>query len=88
MANRTSCYIRIPFEVDADDLAGWNFMTLQMRYDDGFVAYLNGTQIASVERAGRGVVVFLRDADQRRRRGGDLGELQHQRVLRRVAGGD
>lgn len=47
MANRTSCYVRIPFEVDAGELATWNFMTLQMRYDDGFVAYLNGTQIAA-----------------------------------------
>ncbi len=47
MANRTSCYIRIPFNVAAADLDNWNFMTLQMRYDDGFVAYLNGTRIAS-----------------------------------------
>ena len=23
-----------------------NFLTLRMRYDDGFVAYLNGTEIA------------------------------------------
>lgn len=40
-----SCYIRIPFtltEVQED----WNRLTLKMRYDDGFVAYLNGTLIA------------------------------------------
>jgi len=42
----TSCYIRIPFTVDADDLAGFNFMTLEIRYDDGFVAYLNGVEVA------------------------------------------
>jgi len=41
----TTCYIRIPFTVDADDLAGFNFMTLEIRYDDGFVAYINGVEI-------------------------------------------
>ncbi|MFP6864616.1 MAG: lamin tail domain-containing protein, partial [Roseibacillus sp.] len=45
MAGRTTCYIRIPFNVDGAELATWNFMTLQMRYDDGFVAYLNGTRL-------------------------------------------
>jgi hypothetical protein len=39
-----TCYIRIPFTVNADDLAGFNFMTLEIRYDDGFVAYLNGVE--------------------------------------------
>ena len=43
----TSAYVRIPFNVDAGDLASLNYMTLEMRYDDGFIAYLNGTQIAS-----------------------------------------
>ncbi len=43
----TSAYVRIPFNVDADDLATFNYMSLEMRYDDGFVAYLNGTRIAS-----------------------------------------
>ncbi|MCP4846787.1 MAG: hypothetical protein GY899_02435 [Verrucomicrobiaceae bacterium] len=47
MAGRTSCYVRIKFNVNGADLAGWNFMILQARCDDGFVAYLNGTQIAS-----------------------------------------
>ncbi len=47
MSNSTSCYIRIPFNVAGNDLEAWNFMTLQMRYDDGFVAYLNGTEITS-----------------------------------------
>jgi hypothetical protein len=42
----TSCYIRIPFEVNGDDLAGSDNMTLKIRYDDGFVAYLNGIEIA------------------------------------------
>ena len=42
-----ACYIRIPFTVEAQDVAGSNFMHLRMRFDDGFVAYLNGTPIAS-----------------------------------------
>ncbi|MDA0812826.1 MAG: lamin tail domain-containing protein, partial [Verrucomicrobia bacterium] len=41
----TSCYIRIPFTVSASDLADANFMQLKARYDDGFVAYLNGVRI-------------------------------------------
>ncbi|MED5587167.1 MAG: CotH kinase family protein [Verrucomicrobiota bacterium] len=45
MEGRTSCYVRIKFNVNAEDLAGWNFMNLQARCDDGFVAYLNGTEI-------------------------------------------
>lgn len=48
MANRTSCYIRIPFNVDDDEFDTWNFMTLQLRYDDGFVAYLNGVRLTGV----------------------------------------
>jgi hypothetical protein len=46
--NNATCYIRIPFTVDACDLAGLNFMTLKMRYDDGFVAYINGEKVYSV----------------------------------------
>ncbi|MBA7487128.1 hypothetical protein ES707_22690 [subsurface metagenome] len=40
-----TCYIRIPFVSDggADD---FDSMTLRVRYDDGFVAYLNGTEVA------------------------------------------
>ncbi|MHC4543373.1 MAG: lamin tail domain-containing protein [Planctomycetota bacterium] len=36
-----SCYIRIPFTFNGDP-GDFNFMTLKIRYDDGFVAYLNG----------------------------------------------
>ena len=42
----TTCYIRIPFTVNANGPAGFDFMTLKMRYDDGFIAYLNGTEVA------------------------------------------
>jgi len=41
-----TCYIRIPFTADSDEVTGLNFMRLMIRYDDGFVAYLNGTEVA------------------------------------------
>ncbi|MBN2001537.1 CotH kinase family protein [candidate division KSB1 bacterium] len=43
--NQTSCFIRIPFTVKQkpDDLSS---LILKMRYDDGFVAYLNGIKVA------------------------------------------
>ena len=37
-----SCYIRIPFAVAK---TGYSNMTLKVRYDDGFVAYLNGAEV-------------------------------------------
>lgn len=42
----TSCYIRIPFTVDATDLAEVNFMHLDIIVDDGFAAYLNGVKFS------------------------------------------
>jgi hypothetical protein len=39
-----SIYIRVPFTYDGSPVTG---LRLRMMYDDGFVAYLNGTQIAS-----------------------------------------
>ncbi|MDB4700432.1 lamin tail domain-containing protein [Akkermansiaceae bacterium] len=42
-----SALIRIPFEVSADELSVAGSLNLKMRFDDGFVAYLNGVQIAS-----------------------------------------
>jgi len=38
----SSCYVRIPFTVDGDDLADFTDLVLKVRYDDGFVAYING----------------------------------------------
>ncbi|MDG2123205.1 MAG: PKD domain-containing protein, partial [Verrucomicrobiales bacterium] len=44
---RESCYVRVPFEVaDPAALAGLGSLTLKLRYDDGFIAYLNGVKIA------------------------------------------
>jgi len=44
-----TCYIRVPFVVTAEMLDGLASLTLKVRYDDGFIAYLNG---AEVQRAG------------------------------------
>jgi len=41
---RASAYVRIPFT--ASDVLQVERLTLQMRYDDGFVAYLNGVEVA------------------------------------------
>ena len=41
--HNSSCYIRIPFTVPESRLAN---LTLKMRYDDGFIAYLNGGEVA------------------------------------------
>jgi hypothetical protein len=43
--DQTSCYIRIPFNF-TQDMSQFGIMTLRIRYDDGFVAYLNGVEIA------------------------------------------
>lgn len=40
---QTGCYIRIPFEVSESVLDSLSSLVLKVRYDDGFVAYLNGT---------------------------------------------
>lgn len=41
----TTCYVRIPFRVDVD-LSSITELTLKVRYDDGFIAYLNGVELA------------------------------------------
>jgi hypothetical protein len=40
----TSCYFRIPFSLDTDP-SELNSITLKIRYDDGFVAYINGEEL-------------------------------------------
>lgn len=40
-----SCYVRAPFTVDAGDLADMDYMKLWIRFDDAFVAYINGTEV-------------------------------------------
>jgi hypothetical protein len=43
-----SIYIRIPFTLD--DPGAVSAMQLLMRYDDGFIAYINGVEVASANR--------------------------------------
>ncbi|MDZ7317397.1 MAG: lamin tail domain-containing protein [candidate division KSB1 bacterium] len=43
----TSCYLRIPFKLEEEQLAGVRRLYLKMRYDDGFVAFINGGIAAS-----------------------------------------
>jgi hypothetical protein len=47
----TTCYIRIPFTLDAGE-HDFSTLTLRIRYDDGFIAYLNGEEIARRNFAG------------------------------------
>lgn len=47
-----SVYIRVPFEIAAD-LSEFDYLELHMRFDDGFVAYLNGVEIAHANAPGR-----------------------------------
>jgi len=44
-ADKTTFYVRIPFRVESDVLAELSELTLKIRYDDGFVAYLNGIEV-------------------------------------------
>ncbi len=44
---QTSAYLRIPFENTLTDWQRFNYLTLRVRYDDGFIAFLNGQEIAS-----------------------------------------
>ncbi|MBN1506390.1 MAG: lamin tail domain-containing protein [Sedimentisphaerales bacterium] len=47
-----SCYIRIPFSLTAAALQGISNLTLKVRYDDGFVAYINGTEVCRAQADG------------------------------------
>jgi len=40
-----TCCVRIVFELNSDP-CNYDALTLRMRYDDGFVAYLNGVEVA------------------------------------------
>jgi hypothetical protein len=45
-SKNTTCYIRIPFDLTADVLDSLVSCTLRIRYDDGFIAYLNSWEVA------------------------------------------
>lgn len=42
-----SAFIRIPFDTTGIDLSELNRLSLNVQYDDGFAAYINGTLVAS-----------------------------------------
>ena len=50
--SNTTCYIRIPFSVSGDDMSELSNLILKVRYDDGFVAYLNGYEVQRVQCSG------------------------------------
>ncbi|MEN6335646.1 MAG: lamin tail domain-containing protein [Phycisphaerales bacterium] len=45
-SRNASCYVRIPFTTTVDSLVNLSALALNVRYDDGFVVYLNGVEIA------------------------------------------
>jgi len=49
-ATNGSCYIRIPFLVTSQDAEEVTGLELHVRCDDGFVAYLNGTEIGAINK--------------------------------------
>ena len=54
MQNRsTTAYIRIPFSADRKALESARTLILELKYDDGFVAYLNGVRVASSNAPGQ-----------------------------------
>lgn len=48
----SSCYIRIKFEITNDMLGNINRLNLNVRYDDGFIAWLNGVEVARMNTDG------------------------------------
>ncbi|MBN1361382.1 MAG: lamin tail domain-containing protein, partial [Sedimentisphaerales bacterium] len=49
----TSCFIRIPFDVAIESVARADSLLLKVRYDDGFIAYINGTEVARANFTGQ-----------------------------------
>lgn len=49
----TSAYLRVPFVLKKEATSGFDELSLGMRYDDGFVAYLNGEKVASANAPAR-----------------------------------
>src|SRR5690606_17315234 len=45
LSNNATAYLRIPFNVT--DPNQFDFLKLRIKYDDGFVAYINGQPVAS-----------------------------------------
>jgi hypothetical protein len=47
-----TCYVRIPFRVEGDLVGSLSELQVRVRYDDGFVLYLNGTEVARTNFSG------------------------------------
>ena len=45
-SRNATCCIRIPFNLDTSAVDSLASCTLRIRYDDGFIAYLNGSEVA------------------------------------------
>lgn len=60
----SSAYVRIPFHVDAPSRL--NSLELNMRYDDGFIAYLNGQPVAAANGDAPADATFQSTADSDR----------------------
>ena len=54
----SSALVRVPFVTSADEIASFEKLTLGVSYDDGFVAYLNGTEVARRNAPGAGPLGF------------------------------
>jgi hypothetical protein len=46
MGAHSSALVRVPFDASEEQIAAIQDLALSMKYDDGFVAYLNGTEVA------------------------------------------
>ncbi len=57
-----TAYIRVPFSIDQATINSTQTLVLNIKYDDGFVAYLNGTEIESVNPP-QGALTFQSEAD-------------------------
>jgi len=42
----TSCYVRIPFSIEETSVDELSELILSLRYDDGYIVYLNGVEVA------------------------------------------
>jgi hypothetical protein len=60
---RTSCYVRVPFSFTGD-IQKLAALILRIRYNDGFVAYLNGIEVARRNFTGRPAWNSVADSTQ------------------------
>jgi hypothetical protein len=54
-----SLYLRYPFAIDSEDTVGISGFSLEAYFDDGFIAYLNGTEFARVNMGKMGDTAYF-----------------------------